>query len=145
MGIGYAAKAKGPGMSLFAGKSPKEAGMAGLQEAERMAGTGSWELIAVARVYYLSGDKARGQAIIDKVLPDAQASDWHRIGQLYAEAGENDKAASYFEKALAAEPKDDTGQAEVGAWYIRTGQREKGDHHGQCRRGRVAMGRRRQG
>jgi tetratricopeptide (TPR) repeat protein len=127
MGIGYAAKVKGPGMSLVSGKPAKDAGMTALQEAERMAGSGSWELIAVARVYYLSGDKARGQAVIDKVLPNAQASDWHRIGQLYAEAGENDKAASYFEKALATEPKDDTGQAEVGAWYIRTGQREKGE------------------
>jgi len=28
---------------------------------------------------------------------------------------------------IAADPKDDTGQAEIGAWYIRTGQREKGE------------------
>ena len=127
-GAGYAAKAKAPGMTLVSGKPAKEAGLAALQEAERLAGSGSWELIGVARVYYLSGDKVRGQAILDKVLSgDAGASDWHRIGQLYAEAGEKERAEPLFQKALAAEPKDDRGQAEVGAWYIRMGQREKGE------------------
>lgn len=128
IGIGYAAKSKGPGMTLIAGKPAKEAGLAALQEAERLAGSGSWELIAVARVYYLSGDKTKGQALIDKVMGGkTEGSDWHRIGRLYAEAGENARAEEFFQKALVAEPKDDSGQAEVGAWYIRTGQREKGE------------------
>lgn len=128
MGIGYAAKGKGPGVALVVGKPAKEAGLAALQEAEQLAGSGSWELLGVARVYYLSGDKVHGQALIDKVLSEeAGGSDWHRIGQLYAEAGENAKAEEFFRKALVAEPKDDSGQAEVGAWYIRTGQREKGE------------------
>jgi Tfp pilus assembly protein PilF len=128
VGIGYAAKTKGPGMALIAGKPAKDAGVAALQEAERMADGGSWELIAIARAYYLSGDKARGQALLDKVVSgDPQHSDLQRIGQLYADAGDNAKAEEYFLKALALEPKDDTGQAEVGAWYIRTGQREKGE------------------
>jgi tetratricopeptide (TPR) repeat protein len=127
MGIGYAAKVKGPGMSIMSGKPAKEAGLAALQEAERLAGSGSWELLGVARVYYLSGDKERGQAIINKVLPDAGASDWQRIGVIYATAGENAKAEEYFQKALAVDPKDDTGQSEVGSWYVRTGQREKGE------------------
>lgn len=127
-GIGYAAKAKGPGMSLAAGKAPKEAALAALAEAERLAGKGTWELLGVARVYYLSGDKARGQALIDKVLSSENgASDWHRIALIYAEAGEQSKAEHFFQMALAAEPKDDTGQAEVGAWYLRTGKREKGE------------------
>lgn len=127
-GIGYAAKAKGPGMALVTGKPAKQAGLAALQEAEQLAGSGSWELIGVARVYYLSGDRAKGQALIDKVLNGgAGASDWNRVGQLYAEAGENAKAEEFFQKALIAEPKDDTGQAEVGAWYVRIGQREKGE------------------
>lgn len=128
IGIGYAAKAKGPGMTLIAGKPAKEAALAALQEAERIAGSGSWELIGVARVYYMSGDKARGQALIDKVMSgDTESGEWFRIGRLYAEAGENTKAEAFFQKALAADPKDDSGQAEVGAWYIRTGQREKGE------------------
>jgi len=127
-GVGYAAKAKGPGMALIAGKSAKEAGLAALQEAEQLAGSGSWELLGVARVYYMSGDKAKGQALIDKVLAgDSGPSDWQRIGSLYAEAGDNAKAEEFYVKTLAASPKDDTGQAEVGAWYIRTGQRQKGE------------------
>lgn len=128
VGIGYAAKVKGPGMSIISGKPAKEAAMASLQEAERLAGKGTWELLGIARVYYLSGDKAHGQSLIDKVMSgENAASDWHRIALIYAEAGENAKAESFFQKALVAEPKDDTGQAEVGAWYIRTGQREKGE------------------
>ena len=80
------------------------------------------------RVYYLAGDKARGQALIDKVMSGAtEASDWQRIGELYAEAGDNAKAEPFFQKVIADSPKDDTGQAEIGAWYIRTGQREKGE------------------
>lgn len=128
MGIGYAAKAKGPGMTLITGKPANEAGAAALQEAERLAGSGSWELIAVGRVYYLGGDKARGQALFDKVLASTEEpGDWFRIGRVYAEAGENPRAEALFVKALAADPKDDSGQAEVGGWYIRTGQREKGE------------------
>ena len=37
------------------------------------------------------------------------------------------KAAQFFERALAADPKDDTGQSEIGSWYIRIGQRDKGE------------------
>jgi predicted Zn-dependent protease len=32
-----------------------------------------------------------------------------------------------YEKMLAIDPKDDSSQAEVGAWYIRIGQRAKGE------------------
>lgn len=128
IGIGYAAKVKGPGMSLISGKPAKEAGVAALKEAERLADGGSWEVIQIARAYYLSGDKATGQAMLDSVLNGkSEAGDWFRIARVYAEAGENAKAEPLFLRALAAEPKDDSGQAEVGAWYIRIGQREKGE------------------
>jgi tetratricopeptide (TPR) repeat protein len=128
VGIGYAAKVKGPGMTLLTGKPAKEAGVAALKEAERLAEGGSWELIQIARVYYLSGDKATGQAMLDRVLNGkSEASDWFRMARVYAEAGENEKAEQLFLRALAADPKDDSGQAEVGAWYIRIGQREKGE------------------
>jgi tetratricopeptide (TPR) repeat protein len=128
IGIGYAAKTKGPGMTIISGKPAKEAGIATLKEAERLAGEGSWELIQIGRVYYLSGDKATGQALLDKVLNGtSEGSDWFRIARVYAEAGENAKAEELFLRALASDPKDDSGQAEVGAWYIRIGQREKGE------------------
>ena len=46
---------------------------------------------------------------------------------MYAEAGDNDQATANYEKMLAVDPKDDSSQAEVGAWYVRIGQREKGE------------------
>jgi tetratricopeptide (TPR) repeat protein len=128
IGIGYAAKTKGPGMQLITGKPAKDAGVATLKEAERLGEGGTWETIAIARVYYLSGDKTAGQAMLDKVLNGkSEGSDWFRIARVYAEAGENAKAEELFARALAADPKDDSGHAEVGAWYIRIGQREKGE------------------
>ena len=128
--IGIAAKEKGPGMDIMRGKPAKEAGLAALDAAEKLAGTGTWELLGVARVYYLYGDKARGQALIDRVLGGkAQGSDWQRVGEIYAEAGERQKAEEQFQKMLSADvkQKDDTGRAEIGAWYIRIGQRDKGE------------------
>jgi tetratricopeptide (TPR) repeat protein len=126
--VGYAARSKGPGITLIAGKPAKEAGMAALQEAERRAGKGSWELIGVARVYYLTGDKAKAQALLDQVTSaDPGGSDWLRIAALYAEAGDNARAEEYFSKTIAAEPEEDRYLAEIGAWYIRAGQRDKGE------------------
>jgi tetratricopeptide (TPR) repeat protein len=126
--IGLAAKEKGPGIDLMAGKAPHEAGVAALQQAETLAGSGSWELLGIARVYYLSGDKPKGQLLMDRVAGGKpQPSDWQRIGQIHADAGEREQAEGFFQKALAADPKDDTGQSEIGAWYIRTGQRAKGE------------------
>jgi tetratricopeptide (TPR) repeat protein len=128
IGIGTLADQRAGSIDLFQGKEPKEAGLAALEAAERFAGKGSWERIAVGRVYYLSGDTAKGQALFDAVTSGKpEASDWQRIGDVYAQAGEHDKAEPCFSKALAMNAKDDTGQCEVGAWYIRTGQRQKGE------------------
>jgi tetratricopeptide (TPR) repeat protein len=128
IGVGLAASEKPPGMDLIRGKPAKEAGLAALQEAEKLAGSGSWERLGVARVYYLSGDKTKGQALIDQVLnAKPKGSDWQRAGEIYADAGEPLKAEGAFQKTLIAGPKDDTGMAEIGAWYIRTGQRAKGE------------------
>jgi tetratricopeptide (TPR) repeat protein len=127
-GLEIVAGERGGGMALMQGKSPPEAAAAALVEAERLAGKGSWELIAIGRVYYLSGNKARGQALFDRVTAaKPEASDWQRIGEVYAQAGENDRAIDCFQKALADNPKDDTGQAEIGAWFIRIGQRDRGE------------------
>jgi tetratricopeptide (TPR) repeat protein len=127
-GLALASKSSSLGIDAIRGKPAKEAAAAALAEAERLAGSGTWEQLNVARVYYLSGDRARGQSIIDRVMNGkTDHNDWQRIGQIYSDAGENDKAAPLFERALAADPKDDTGQAEIGAWYIRMGQRDKGE------------------
>src|ERR1700749_2773337 len=87
--VRYAAKEVGAGVSTFKGKPAKEGAYAALAEAEKLSGDGSWELIGVGRVYYLSGDKAKGQALFDRVTANKpEASDWQRIGEVYAEAGE---------------------------------------------------------
>jgi tetratricopeptide (TPR) repeat protein len=127
--IGFAAKYKGgAGIEVIRGKPDKDAGYAALTEAEHLANGGSWELIAVGRDYYLTGDKPRGQALFDSVANGkAGGSDLERIADVYAEAGENDKATALYEKMLAIDPKDDSSQALVGAWYMRIGQREKGE------------------
>lgn len=130
MGVGYAAKEKSSGIDLMRGKPPKEAGIAALQQAEKLAGKGSWELLGVARVYYLSGDKATGQALIDRALSGKpEPTDWQRAGEIYAQAGETARADELFQKVLALDKKhkDDTGRAEIGAWYIRFGQRDRGE------------------
>jgi tetratricopeptide (TPR) repeat protein len=130
VGIGIAAKETSPGMDLVRGKPAKDAGLAALHEAERLAGDGTWETLGVARVYYLSGDKAKGQSLIDRVLNGkAKGSDWQRAGEIYAAAGETQKAEELYQRALSMDPKqkDDTGRAEIGVWYIRIGQREKGE------------------
>jgi tetratricopeptide (TPR) repeat protein len=126
--LGLWAKDKAGGFELLRGKSPKEAGQAALVQAEALSENGSWELIGIGRVYYLSGDKAKGQALFDRVTGrKPEPSDWQRIGDVYAEAGEKDKAEACFQRLLDGNPKDDTGQSEIGAWYIRNGQREKGE------------------
>ena len=86
--IGFAAKYKGAGIDVIHGKSDKDAGLAALAEAEHLAEGGSWELIAVGRVYYLAGEKARGQALFD-VLQHAKemgaASRQMIAGKTYAQ------------------------------------------------------------
>ena len=124
--LGLVAADKAAGAGVFRGKEPREAGLAALVEAERLSENGSWELIGVGRVYYLSGDKAKGQALFDRIRKP-ESSDWQRMGEVYAEAGEVEKAESCFQKAFSLNPKDDTGQSEVGAWYLRNGQRDKAE------------------
>jgi tetratricopeptide (TPR) repeat protein len=121
--VGYAARRVEP--SSFRGKTKKEAGKALLEEARKQAGGGSWERIAVGRVYYLAGMKAEGQAIFDEVLKKKpESSDYFRIARVYREAGEWPKAKEYFDQYVAKNPKDDKGLAEVGAYYLMNGDRE---------------------
>jgi tetratricopeptide (TPR) repeat protein len=65
---------------------------------------------------------------MDQVLKSKPAaSDWQRVGEIYAQANEPQQAEAAYEKALAGDPKDDNERAEIGAWYIRIGQRDKGE------------------
>ena len=126
--VGWAASAPRSGPALFQGKSKTEAAKALLDAAQGQAGKGSWENIGVARVFYLSGDKAQGQAVLDRVLSGkVKKDDWLRIGRLYAEAGDWDKAAAAFDKALQQDAKDAEYLAEIGAWYNLHGDRAKAE------------------
>ena len=102
---------------LLKGKDAKEAATALLDGALQLAEGGSWERIAVGRAWYLGGDKAKGQEIFDAVTggKKVQGSDWFRLGRVYAEAGEWDKAQVAFDRALAMKADDDSGLIEYGA------------------------------
>jgi tetratricopeptide (TPR) repeat protein len=114
---------------LYQGKDPKAAATALLDGALQLAENGSWERIAVGRAWYLGGDKARGQQIFDAVSggKEVEGSDWFRIGRVYAEAGEWDKAQAALDKALALDTDDDTGMVEYGALAMLNKDREKAE------------------
>lgn len=124
--VGVAAKRIDP--STYRGKSKEEAARALLKIAEQQAGKGSWERIAVARVYYLGGMKAEGQRIIDSVTSrKPEGGDWFRIGRVYWEAKEWDKAEAAFEKSLQIEANAEKDWAEVGAYHMLRGDRAKAE------------------
>ena len=109
---------------MYVDKSPKEATLGLLPVALSQAGNGSWENIAVGRVYYLMGDKAEGQGIFDRVIATkVKKDDWMRMGRVYVEAKEWDKAKAAFDKTLVLDPKDQGNLTEIGAWYNLHGDR----------------------
>ncbi len=71
-----------------------------------LAEDGSWEKIAVGRAWYLGGDKAKASQIFDSVTSNkkVEGSDWFRLGRVYSEAGEWEKARDAFDRALALDP-----------------------------------------
>ena len=120
--VGYAAKKVEP--SAFREKTKKEAGLALLKEARAQAEDGSWERIAVGRIYYLAGMKQEGQAIFDEVLSKgAEQSDYFRVARVYREAKEWSKAKALFDAYVTKNPKDEKGIAEIGAYYMLNGDR----------------------
>ena len=119
---GFAAQKVAP--SQYHDKDKQDAAHALLEVAKAQAGKGSWERIAVARIYYLGGFKPQGQAIFDEVLAnDPEGTDLFRIARIYRQAGEWERARALFERALRENPKDSKGMAEVGAYYLLAGDR----------------------
>ena len=114
--------------ALYQGKDVKNAAADLLQMAEQLSEDGSWELIAIGRVYYLSGDKERGETFFNRaVSKKAAESDWRRIAAIYTEAKDYDKAISTLEKALVKSPKESKLFAELGAAYNLKGDRAKAE------------------
>lgn len=114
---------------LYRGKEASAAATALLDGALQLAEDGSWERIAVGRAWYLGGDKTRGQQLFDQVTSsrDVEGSDWFRIGRVYTEAGEWDKATAAFDRALAMDTGDDSGMLEYGALANLHKDREKAE------------------
>jgi tetratricopeptide (TPR) repeat protein len=114
--------------ALYSGKTSADAAASLLGAGKELAEKGSWENIAVGRIYYLSGRKTEGQAIFDAATAKkAEGGDWIRIGRVYYEAGEWDKAKAAFDKVLQLKPDDEDWLAEVGAYYVIKGDRAKGE------------------
>lgn len=110
--------------SQYRDKENRQAAHALLEVAKIQAGKGSWERIAIGRIYYLGGSKPEGQAIFDEVLADdPEGTDLFRIARIYRQAGEWERAKALFERALRENPKDSQGMAEVGAYYLLLGDR----------------------
>ena len=114
---GYAGQKAVP--SQYRDQDKQQAALALLEVAKVQAGKGSWERIAVGRVYYLGGHKPEGKAIFDAVLADdPEASDLFRIARVYRQAGEWEQARPLLERAVHENPKDSKGMAELGAYYL---------------------------
>jgi tetratricopeptide (TPR) repeat protein len=119
---GFAAQKVAP--SQYRDKDKQGAAHALLEAAKVQAGKGSWERIAVGRIYYLGGFKPEGQAIFDEVLAnDPEGTDLFRIARIYRQAGEWERAKPLFERALRENPKDSQGMAELGSYYLLVGDR----------------------
>ena len=128
LAVGATAAKKKMDPSLYRGKDKAAAAEAFLDVAKDVAGKGSWENIAIGRVYYLAGMKDKGQAIFDSVIDrKAKASDWLRMGRVYYQAGEWDKAKEAFDTVLSLTPDDASRLAEIGAYYNIRGEREKAE------------------
>ncbi len=120
--VGYAAQKVDP--SLYQGKSKPEAARALIEAARVQAGDGSWERIAIGRIQYLGGARAEGQAVFDDILSKKhEASDEYRIGRVYCEAGEWNKARPLFERYVRENPKGEKEIAAIGAYHLLNGDR----------------------
>ena len=123
-----AAGGKNSEPSLYLGKKAKDAARALLEVAKVQAGAGSWQNIAIARVYTKLGDEAQAKAILDAVQGGKMKKhDWLRIGRLYSEAGEWQSAKEAFEKALLMDVKDADLHAEIGAHFNLHGDRTRAE------------------
>jgi tetratricopeptide (TPR) repeat protein len=114
--------------AYYAGKDPKAAAAAMLAQAEKLAGDDSWQKIGVGRVYYLSGDKDKGEALFNSVLGGKVArSDIYRIATAYAIGKNWDKAKPLFERAIAMDATDDTAILKAGCWFNLNGDRARAE------------------
>jgi len=114
--------------AAFSGREPGAAAEQLLGAARQLAEDGSYENIAVARVYFQAGREVEGQAILDRVRAGkTKAGDLIRMARVYREAGQWEKAQPLFESVVSTAPKDEDWLAEIGAYYLLAGDRSRAE------------------
>lgn len=114
--------------AAFSGKEPKAAAEELLGAARTLAESGSYENLAVARVYYLAGRKAEAQEIIDRVMAGkTKAGDVVRVARIYQQGGDWAKAKPLFDQVVQMAPEDEDWLAEIGAYYLLAGDRARAE------------------
>ena len=94
-------------VAMYQGKAPPQAASALLDIARTQTEDGSWETIAIGRIYYLGGRKADGEAIFKTLLDSTEkTSDVFRIARVYIEAGEWAKARPLLDRMLTMKETD---------------------------------------
>ena len=124
-----AAGKRPPPSTYWEGQSPEQAAAAILRAGQEAAGKDSWENIAVARVWYLSGQREQARPILQNYgrADSKEASDLYRIGTIHCEAKEYDRAQWYFDRALALESDSDKTLVAMGVCAMSAGNREKAE------------------
>lgn len=125
--VGVAKKIPVPA-DIYVNAAPEAAAEALLERGLEEAGKGSWERIGVARFWYLGGDTERAESVFaDYTGAKPDVSDLIRIGRVYAEAGDWEKARELLDRVVEMKPEDEDWLAEVGAWYNLNGDRERAE------------------
>ncbi|MEW5764620.1 MAG: tetratricopeptide repeat protein [Acidobacteriota bacterium] len=115
-----------PIKALYEGKSAEAAAQALVDQALKISQNDPWVTLTAARVLYLGGNKAAGQALVDKLSgASLDGESLLVIAGMYAQAGEFDRAEPYLRRALVDEDPDTVVQ--VAALYLAHGDRAKGE------------------
>ncbi|MBZ0114740.1 MAG: tetratricopeptide repeat protein [Thermoanaerobaculia bacterium] len=113
--------------ATYQGKDAAAAGGAVLDWASQNA-DGTWELIALGRVLYLSGDKEAGRDLFDRATREKPSdADWMKIGRVYEEADDWPEAQEAFDKSLRIDPEDEDNLIEIGCYYLERGDRVRAE------------------
>ncbi len=116
-----------PIKALYEGKSAEVGAQALVDQALKISQNDPWVSLTAARVLYLGGNKAAGQAIVDKFSgASLDGESLLVIAGMYAQAGEFDRAEPYLRKAYASDDDPDT-IVQVAYLYLAHGDRAKGE------------------
>lgn len=109
--------------ALYQGVPAEEAAANLLDRAGDLTGKGSWQNIALAKMYHLWGKHDEAQSILDGIR-DKDGDEWVRIGRMYYQAGDWDQAKAAFDRVLQSDPEDADWLAEIGMYHNLQGDRE---------------------